>query len=120
MNAVPLIGIDLGKHNFHLHAQDGLGRMVFRKKLSRQQLLRTLANVPACRVVMEACAGSHWLARRFASLGHEARLISPQLVRPFVVGNQKDFGDAQEKSFIEHERSVYVLTRRHVIRKIIR
>jgi hypothetical protein len=31
MNAVTLIGIDLGKHSFHLHAQDRLGRMVFRK-----------------------------------------------------------------------------------------
>jgi len=95
MNAVTLIGIDLGKHSFHLHAQDGLGRMVFRKKLSRQQLLRTLSNVPACRVVMEACAGSHWLARRLADMGHEARLISPQFVRPFVAGNKNDFGDAQ-------------------------
>ena len=96
MNAVTRIGIDLGKHSFHLHAQDGLGRMVFRKKLSRQQLLRTLANVPACRVVMEACAGSHWLARQLVSLGHEARLISPQWVRPFVAGGDKnDFGDAQ-------------------------
>jgi transposase len=95
MNAVTLIGIDLGKHSFHLHAQDGLGRMVFRKKLSRQQLLRTLSNVPACRVVMEACAGSHWLARRLADMGHEARLISPQFVRPFVLGNKNDFGDAQ-------------------------
>ena len=95
MSTVTLIGIDLGKHSFHLHAQDALGRMVFRKKLSRQQLLRTLANVPACRVVMEACAGSHWLARRLASLGHEAKLISPQFVRPFVAGNKNDFGDAQ-------------------------
>ena len=95
MSAVTLIGIDLGKHSFHLHAQDGVGRMVFRKKLSRQQLLRTLSNVPACRVVMEACAGSHWLARRLISMGHEARLISPQFVRPFVLGNKNDFGDAQ-------------------------
>jgi len=47
MNEVTLIGIDLGKHSFHLHAQDATGRMVFRKKLSRQQLLRTLANVPS-------------------------------------------------------------------------
>ena len=66
MNEVTLIGIDLGKHSFHLHAQDATGRMVFRKRLSRQQLLRTLANVPSCRVVMEACAGSHWLARQLA------------------------------------------------------
>jgi transposase len=42
----------------------------------------------------EACAGSHWLARRLASMRHEARLISPQLVRPFVAGNKNDFGDA--------------------------
>ena len=36
MNEVTLIGVDLGKHSFHLHAQDATGRMVFRKKLSRQ------------------------------------------------------------------------------------
>ena len=35
-NEVALTGIDLGKHSFHLHAQDRSGRMVFRKKLSRQ------------------------------------------------------------------------------------
>lgn len=95
MNQVTLIGIDLGKHSFHLHAQDAAGRMVFRKKLSRLQLLRTLAKVPACRVAMEACAGSHWLARRLADMGHEARLISPQRVRPFVAGNKNDFSDAE-------------------------
>ena len=80
MNEVTLIGIDLAKHSFHLHAQDAAGRMVFRKKLSRQQLLRTLAKVSSCRVVMEACAGSHWLARQLAGMGHEPRLISPQFV----------------------------------------
>ncbi len=30
MGDVSLIGIDLGKHVFHLHAQDGSGHMVFR------------------------------------------------------------------------------------------
>ena len=98
MNEVTLIGIDLGKHSFHLHAQDATGRMVFRKKLSRQQLLRTLANVPSCRVVMEACAGSHWLARQLAGMGHEPRLISPQFVRPFVAGNKNDFGATPKRS----------------------
>lgn len=64
MNTVTLIGIDLGKHCFHLHGQDAQGRMVFRKKLSRSQMLTQLANFPVCRVVMEACAGAHWIARR--------------------------------------------------------
>ena len=95
MNAVKLVGIDLGKHCFHLHGQDASGRMVFRKKLSRSQMLTTLANTPACRIVMEACAGAHWIARRLTSMGHEAKLISPQFVKPFVQGNKNDFADAQ-------------------------
>jgi len=52
MNTVTLIGIDFGKHCFHLHGQDAQGRMIFRKKLSRSQLLTQLANFPVCRVVV--------------------------------------------------------------------
>ena len=37
MSTVTLIGIDLGKHSFHLHGQDAAGRMMFRK-CSRQDL----------------------------------------------------------------------------------
>lgn len=95
MNTVTLIGIDLGKHSFHLHGQDASGRMVFRKKLTRHQMLTMLANTPACRVVMEACAGAHWIARRLKAIGHDAKLISPQFVKPFVQGNKNDFADAQ-------------------------
>ena len=84
MNTVTLVGIDLGKHCFHLHGQDASGRVVFRKKLSRNQMLRMLANFPVCRVVMEACAGAHWIARRLKAMGHDAKLISPQFVKPYV------------------------------------
>lgn len=95
MKPAALIGIDLGKHSFHLHAQDSSGLEVFRRKTTRQQLLRLLANQSACTVVMEACAGAHCLAREITALGHEAKLISPQFVRPFVQGNKNDFIDAQ-------------------------
>ena len=95
MNNITLIGIDLGKHGFHLHAQESTGRRVFRKKLSRAQLRKTLATVSACRLAMEACAGAHWLARQLTRLGHEVKLISPQFVKPFVQGHKNDFADAQ-------------------------
>ena len=95
MNNITLIGIDLGKQGFRLHAQESTGRRVFRKKLSRAQLRKTLATVPACRLAMEACAGAHWLARQLTRLGHEVKLISPQFVKPFVQGNKNDFADAQ-------------------------
>lgn len=95
MNNAALIGIDLGKHSFHLHAQDGSGRELFRKKTTRPQLIRLLAQQPPCTVAMEACAGAHCLAREIQAQGHAVKLISPQFVRPFVQGNKNDFIDAQ-------------------------
>lgn len=95
MGDVSLIGIDLGKHSFHLHAQDSAGRMVFRKKLTRDRLLETVGNFSACTVAMEACAGAHWLARRLVAAGHQVKLLAPQFVKPFVYGNKTDFADAR-------------------------
>lgn len=95
MSNLALVGIDLGKHTFHLHGQDKIGRELFRKKFSRHQMMRFFANLPACTVVMEACAGAHFVARELTTLGHQAKLISPQFVKPFVKGNKNDFIDAQ-------------------------
>lgn len=95
MSDSALVGIDLGKHTFHLHGQDKSGREVFRKKLSRPQMMQFFGNLPACVVVMEACAGAHFVARQLIAMGHQAKLISPQFVRPFVKGNKNDFVDAE-------------------------
>lgn len=95
MSESALIGIDLGKHSFHLHGQDKSSREVFRKKLSRPQMMHFFGNLPSCVVVMEACAGAHFVARQLTAMGHTAKLISPQFVRPFVKGNKNDFVDAE-------------------------
>ncbi|MFM0140928.1 IS110 family RNA-guided transposase [Caballeronia grimmiae] len=95
MNDVTLVGIDLGKHSFHLHGQDRRGRAVFRKKLTRKQLMLFFSNFPRCTVVMEACAGAHYIARKLSGFGHEVKLISPHYVKPFVKGNKNDFIDAE-------------------------
>jgi len=95
MSESALIGIDLGKHTFHLHGQDKSGREVFHKKCSRAQMMQFFARSPSCVVAMEACAGSHYVARQLAAMGHAAKLISPQFVKPFVKGNKNDFVDAE-------------------------
>lgn len=95
MSELALIGIDLGKHTFHLHGQDKSGREVFRKKCSRAQMMQFFASSQSCVVAMEACAGSHCVARQLAAIGHTAKLISPQFVKPFVKGNKNDFVDAE-------------------------
>ncbi|RJG13993.1 IS110 family transposase [Pseudomonas cavernicola] len=95
MATVALLGIDIGKHTFHLHGQDRKGHQVLRKKFSRSQLLQHLAQLPACTVAMESCGGSHWLARKITALGHRVKLIAPQHVKPFVTGNKNDYIDAE-------------------------
>jgi transposase len=95
MRDATLVGIDLGKHSFHLHGQDLHGKAVFRKKMGRKQLVEFFATFHVCTVVMEACAGAHHMARQLAGFGHQVKLISPQFVRPFVKSNKNDFVDAE-------------------------
>jgi transposase len=95
MHDVTLIGIDLGKHTFHLHGQDRYGKALLRKKFNRKQLIEFLANFQCCTVVMEACSGAHHMARQLTGFGHQVKLISPQFVKPFVKANKNDFIDAE-------------------------
>jgi len=95
MQDVTLIGIDLGKTTFHVHGQDKHGKEQLRKKFSRKQLMEFFAKLQPCTVVMEACAGAHYLARQLIGFGHDAKLISPQFVKPFVKTNKNDYVDAE-------------------------
>ncbi|SFQ15965.1 hypothetical protein SAMN04488047_1551, partial [Tranquillimonas alkanivorans] len=79
-----MIGVDLAKNVFQLHAASMTGHLKYRKKLTRAQFPKFMADQLPSVVVMEACASaSHW-ARELTKLGHEVRLIAPQYVRPFV------------------------------------
>jgi transposase len=95
MNKVAIAAIDLGKHSFHLHAQDDRGHELYRKKFNRAALIQHLANLEPCTVVMEACGGAHFMAQQAAKQGHTAKLIAPHLVRPYVKSNKNDFADAE-------------------------
>lgn len=95
MENIALIGIDLGKNSFHVHCQARHGKAVYRKKFTRLKLIEFLATCPAMTIAMEACDGSHFMARKFTELGHTPKLISPQFVRPFVKTNKIDFVDAE-------------------------
>jgi transposase len=95
MTKITLIGIDTAKQVFHLVGVDAKGHYVWRRKLSRARLLSTLAEREACEVVLEACAASHHWARCINELGHRARLIAPQHVKPFRRGQKNDYRDAE-------------------------
>lgn len=92
---ITTIGLDLAKRTFHVVCFDKYGKELKKKMLKRSQLSKFFANIPPCRVFMEACASSHYWGREILKLGHEAFLISPQHVKPYVRGNKNDYNDAR-------------------------
>ncbi len=90
-----MIGVDLAKRVFQLHGASMTGQVKFRKKLTREQFRRFMSEHPACVVVFEACGSASYWAREMEKLGHEARLIAPQYVKPFVKRQKNDAADAE-------------------------
>ncbi len=90
-----IIGVDLAKRVFQLHGATTTGLVTFRKKLTRDQFRRFMAEHPSCFVVFEACGSASYWAREMAKLGHDAKLIAPQYVRPFVKRQKNDAADAE-------------------------
>ena len=90
-----MIGVDLAKRVFQVHGATMTGQVKFRKKLTREQFRRFMAEHPACMVVFEACGSASYWAREMEALGHEARLIAPHYVRPFVKRQKNDAADAE-------------------------
>jgi hypothetical protein len=95
MEKATIIGIDLAKRVFQVHAASKDGRPVLRKKVSRAQLLGFLAKQPRAIVAMEACATAHEWGRAISGLGHDVRLIPPIYVKPFVRRQKNDAADAE-------------------------
>jgi len=92
---ISTIGIDVGKNTFHLVGLDKRGVIVLQQKVTRHQLGRRLSNIPRCLIGMEACSGTHYLARQLTALGHDVRLIPAQYVKPFLKGHKNDYRDAE-------------------------
>jgi len=51
---IKVLGIDLGKRYFHVHAVDAEDHLITRKKLRRKELLSFLSNLESSLIGMEA------------------------------------------------------------------
>lgn len=92
---ISVVGLDIAKQVFQVHAADVDGRPVAQLKLRRAQVLDYFRALPPCLVGMEACATAHHWARELSALGHAVRLMPPAYVKPYVKRNKTDAADAE-------------------------
>src|SRR3954452_4808610 len=74
--AIAIVGLDLAKHGFQVHAVDEAGRAILRWQLRRAGVEAFFKTLPPCIVGMEACASAHHWARRISALGHTVPLCA--------------------------------------------
>jgi transposase len=90
LSSVTTVGLDLAKHVFQVHSVDASGRVVFAKAIRRNKLLEFFASLPPCLVGLEACGSAHHWARELIKLGHDARMMPPAYVKPYIRRQKND------------------------------
>ena len=94
-NQLAVLGIDIAKQSFQLHGVDCNGLTILKKKLTRKDLCKFMAQLPACTIGIEACGGANHWTRVFEKSGHTVHMMAPQFVKPYVKSNKSDAADAE-------------------------
>jgi len=83
---VTRLGLDIAKSVFQVHGVDEHGKIVMRKQLSRSKVLPYFAQLPVCRIGIEACGSAHYWGRELQKLGHahpvSGKPDAPQTLAP--------------------------------------
>lgn len=95
MNEIKVLGIDLGKDVCSVVGLNEAGKVLLRRRMRRDSVLKLAAGMRACVMAMEACCGAHHLGRQLREQGHDVRLMSPEYVRPYVKAQKNDERDAE-------------------------
>lgn len=96
------VGVDLAKNVIQIHAENGRGKVLWAKALSRQKFLGwCISNLPAGTVVaMEACSSAHHWARQLRAKGFSPLLLPAHLVEPFRRQGKRGKNDANDAAAI--------------------
>jgi transposase len=66
---IVVLGIDLGKNVCSIVGLDGAGRVVVRRRMTREGVIKFAGGLQSCVMAMEACCGAHHLGRVLADHG---------------------------------------------------
>lgn len=99
------IGVDLAKSVVEIAIETN-DRIHERRRLNRRQAMEFFSTCPAATVVLEACGTSHHWGRVLRGMGDDVRLLPPQHVKPYVVGNKTDRRDAEAVLAARHREAI--------------
>ena len=68
MTEIAVLGVDLGKNSCSVVGLDAAGRVVLRRRLHRDGVVKLATGLLGCAVAMEACCGAHHLGRSLPCL----------------------------------------------------
>ena len=91
---ISIVGLDLAKNVFQVHAIDSAGKVIVRRSLRRRQVMPFFTKLEPCLIGMEACGTSHFWGRELQALGHKVKPMPPIYVTPYVKRGKTDAGDA--------------------------
>ena len=70
-------------------------------KVSCDQLLPLIDNLPPCTIGWRACSDAHHWARLFREYGHTVKLMAPKFVTPYRMSGKRGKNDAQDAAICE-------------------
>ena len=71
MEKITIIGLDLAKSVFQIHAITEDGHIAVRRALRRSQVLEFFRHIEPCLVGMEACGSAHYWANAIGKPGRQ-------------------------------------------------
>ena len=104
---ISVVGVDLSKSVFQLSMADARHRVVDRKRLSRAQFHRFLAQTTGVRLVMEACGTSNHWGRTAQLHGHTVKLLHAKYVKAYVRRTKTDAADADALVLADRDDSLH-------------
>lgn len=103
---ISVVGVDLSKFVFQLSEADAKHHVVDRKRLSRAQFHRYLAQSTPVRLVMEGCGTSSYWGRTAQLHGHNVKRLHAKYVKAYIRRTKTDAADADARVLADLDDSL--------------
>ncbi len=95
MKHLNIVGVDLAKNVIQVCVMRAQRQEVINRSYSRTKFAVFLVKQQRSVIAFEACASSHYWARKAKALGHTIKIIPAKAITPYRQGHKTDINDAR-------------------------